>query len=100
VKDIKVTGTATSTSGEPLIVTKNNAVYDALKNAKADVLVEPLFDTESSNGKTTVTVRGFPATYKNFRPITDGDIELLKAGILQKAATYELPSLSKEVKRK
>jgi hypothetical protein len=96
VKDTKAIGTATSSSGEPLLITKNNAVYDALKNANADVLIEPIFDTETSNGKTKVTVSGYPAYYKNFRPMVDKDTALIKAGIMQKTSTYELPTEAKK----
>jgi len=37
----------------------------------------------------TVTVTGFPATYKNFRDIKIEDIPLIKAGILQTAKVAE-----------
>ncbi len=79
VKETKVTGTSTtSVKGEPISVTKNNAVYDALKSVNADVLIEPRFDTETIGDKTKVTVTGFPATYKNFKPITESDVTLIK----------------------
>lgn len=51
---------------------KDNAVYAALREANADVLVAPMFQVNTKvMGKkyVTVTVTGYPATYKNFRPI-------------------------------
>lgn len=96
VKDLKVTGVAHASSSVHLEVVKTRAVADALKNAKADVLVEPKFETETKAGKTTAIVTGWPANYINFRPIEFDDIELIKAGIIQKAEVYE-PS---EVRRK
>lgn len=49
-----------------------NAVYSALKESNADVLVAPMYQINTKiMGKkyVTVTVTGYPATYKNFRPI-------------------------------
>jgi len=58
------------------------AVAKLLTKHNADVLVEPRFSIEEiTSGKTTtynVIVSGYPATYKNFRPLTPADMELLK----------------------
>ena len=77
VKETKVTGEASgmSTSIESI---KQSAVANAISTANADVLVEPIYKMRSSNGRTTVSVTGYPATYKNFRKIQKEDIELLK----------------------
>ncbi len=95
VKETKVTGTATGTAtgaaGKTMDPIKQSAVADALKKANADVLVEPVFETVTTGGKTTATVTGFPATYKNFRSIKPEDVELLKVGVTQKADVYEPP---------
>ena len=51
---------------------KDNAVYNALKTMKADVLVAPQYHVvkETSGRKYyTVTVTGYPAFYRNFRPM-------------------------------
>jgi hypothetical protein len=85
VKDTKVTGTATAVQGKSLEPVKQDAVADALKKSNADVLVEPKFETETSGGRITATVTGFPATYKNFRTIKADDVPLLKVGVTQKA---------------
>jgi hypothetical protein len=66
------------------------AMNDAIKTAGADILVEPTFEIVSENNKTTVTVTGFPATYTNFRSITNDDVPLLEVGQLQKASVYEV----------
>ena len=93
VKVTKVTGTARSTSGQSLSVTRNNAVADALKNSNADVLIEPIFESETTQGVTRVTVTGFPGTYINFRHATKDDVDLLNLGILQKATVSEPESV-------
>ena len=96
VKETKVTGSATAKSNAPLEIVKEAAVKDAINKANADILIEQKFETETSGRKMTVTVKGFPATYKNFRPITTEDVELLKVGATQKANVCE----SHKVERK
>ena len=78
VKSVKVSGTSTGKKDVPLDNIKQNAVADAVKNANADVLVEPRFDVVSSSSSNTVTVTGFPATYKNIRLMKNGDTTLVK----------------------
>lgn len=89
VKEVKVTGTVVFDAGSQIDIVKQAAVSDALKKAGADVLVEPAFFIETTNEKITCTVIGFPATYKNFRPIKLEDVPLLKVGITQKAQVFE-----------
>ncbi len=96
VQQSKITGTAINSNLE---IAKLDAISDAIGKANADVLVEPTFKTVTSNGKTTATVVGFPATYKNFRTITEKDIELLKAGVIQKAEVHE-PQISTKSKNR
>ena len=55
-------------------VLKSNAVYQALKEIKADILVAPQYQvTTKTMGRQyiTVTVTGYPAYYKNFRPMSE-----------------------------
>jgi len=90
VKENKVSGTATENSEFASIETvKQAAIVDAVKKSNADILVEPMFTTETIGNKITVTVIGFPANYKNFRSIKHEDIELLNVGNLQKIKIYE-----------
>ncbi|MEZ4916865.1 MAG: hypothetical protein R2836_07745 [Chitinophagales bacterium] len=56
---------------------KNMALNNALDKAKADVLVEPIYETEIVNQNVKVNVTGFPAKYKNFRKPEAGDTTLL-----------------------
>jgi len=58
---------------------KNQAVAEAVKKSNADVLVEPRFESTIKGRKITLTVTGFPATYKNFHTIKQDEVELLKA---------------------
>jgi hypothetical protein len=89
VKQAKVTATVSGKLGSNTEVLKAEAVSMAVKNAGADVLVEPTYTIVSNRGTTTVTVNGFAATYKNFRDITNEDVPLIKAGILQTARVAE-----------
>lgn len=45
----------------------------------ADVLLEPQFHFEKTQyGQRSLTVSGYPATYKNFRKATDADLNAIK----------------------
>lgn len=89
VKETKVSGSATGGIGTALENIKQYAVTDALNKANADILVQPKFEIETSEGQSTVTVTGFPATYKNFRSMKPEDAPLLQSGLSQKTAVYE-----------
>lgn len=65
----------------PVQVRKGNLIAEVSAQAGADVLVEPQFIFEQgSRGLRSrkLSVSGYPATFKNFRPATPADIELLK----------------------
>lgn len=89
VRETKVYGFSSMSSSTPVEIVKKNAVADALKNVKADVLIEPKFEIEKKSSTITASVSGFPGFYKNFRPITPDDIKLLEVGVIQKAEVYE-----------
>lgn len=94
VQQTKVTGTATADKGSSMEEVKQNAVANALKNANADVLIEPTFETETSGGRITAKVTGWPGTYKNFRAITADDVPLLYVvGATQNAQVIEASKL-------
>ena len=95
VKQQKVTATVSGKLGSNIEVLKAESVSVAVKNAGADVLVEPTYNIVSNRGTSTVTVSGFPATYKNFRDIKIEDVPLLKAGILQTARVAEPTTIRK-----
>ena len=98
VKSPKVTGTATSIGKQTIETVKNNAVSDATKKANCDLLVEPIYETETTAGVTKVTVIGYPATYKNFRPIVEEDIKLIQVGSSKKVNTSENSPIKKRSK--
>lgn len=89
VQSQKITGTASFQSLSSLEAAKNTAVAEALKKANADVLIEPSFQTVTSNGKTTVTVAGWAGSYKNFRNANSEDLPFLQSGVMQKAQIFE-----------
>lgn len=88
-----VSESGTTINAEQLKVT---AVNRAVKNADADILVEPTFDISAERNVTTVVVTGYPAIYTEFRSATQDDIPLLNAGRLQKASTMETQEVSRD----
>lgn len=66
--------------GQPsLEVRRANLVADLLKEAGADVLLEPQVTfVKHPFGDRVLTVTGFPAVFKNFRKATAQDLEALK----------------------
>ncbi len=99
VKQAKVTATTSGKLGSNIETLKAAAVSQAVKTAGADVLVEPTYNIISQRGTSTVTVTGFPATYKNFRDIQAEDVPLIKAGILQTARVAEPTTVFKKRKK-
>lgn len=59
---------------------KQNLIYDMVNEAKADVLVEPQVRfTKKLFGERTLTISGYPATYKNFRKPSEEDLKAIRA---------------------
>ncbi len=80
IKGERVRGSASGSTVAGIDTWKAAAVAAAAKDANADVLVEARFNISSSFGwfgTTTVDVTGYPATYKNFRPLKADDLKLL-----------------------
>jgi hypothetical protein len=92
VKENKVNGSTTSPTSTGIEQIKSMAVADAVKKSNADILVEPIYEIITVNGQTTVNVTGFPGTYRNFRPIKEEDIPLLKTGSTQLVNTTQSPA--------
>ncbi len=94
IVDLEVVGTKVSASATGLAsnvaALRNEAISNAIKMAGADVLVEPVFESQPKGGRVTVTVTGFPATYKNFRPAQQADVPLLEAGVMHQAKVSEV----------
>ena len=77
VKEQKTQGSASGADGS-VEALKEQAVADATRKSHADMLVEPSYDINSHGGTTLVEVSGWPATYKNFRPLKESDLPLLQ----------------------
>ena len=73
VKDTKVTATYSCSASVPVESAKSMALLEALKSSNADVLIEPRYEINRTIGKMVVIVVGYPATYKNFRPMVAAD---------------------------
>jgi len=79
VNGAKVSGRAVAKFGENIEDVKTLLVAEVLRKANADVLVEPRYVIETINNESIITVSGYYATYKNFRPIKEEDIKLIKS---------------------
>lgn len=80
-------------------VLKEKAIALALREAGADVLVEPRFEIETKGLAfvkriTKVSVSGYPATYAKFRTISESDKELIK----QEFIINDLPNVIKTLR--
>lgn len=63
----------------PLQQRKENLTADIIKSKGADVLLEPqIIYTKQPYGLRTLTITGYPASFKNFRKATSEDLEALK----------------------
>jgi DNA/RNA endonuclease YhcR with UshA esterase domain len=89
VKDEKVSATINARGKKVSDDLKNQVLAEAIKKSNADVLVEPRFETDIKGRKMTVTVTGFPATYKNFHTIKQDEVELLKVAKVKQVETMD-----------
>ena len=85
VKETKVTGKSEGSSTSTLSAIKSLAVSDALKKSNADVLIEPRYNFLQTSTRITVEVSGYPASYKNFRPMEVKDTTLVQYSMMQYA---------------
>lgn len=66
----------------PLEVRIGNLIAEMARKAKADILVEPRLTLEQGASgwrSQKITITGYPASYKDFRPATPEDIKILEA---------------------
>ncbi len=89
VKEEKVSATINARGKKVSDDLKNQVLAEAIKKSNADVLVEPRFETDIKGRKMTVTVTGFPATYKNFHTIKQDEVELLKVAKVKQVETMD-----------
>jgi hypothetical protein len=77
VEKRKIEGSATvensKYAGSAMQEAKNLAILDAVNRGDADLLIQPMFETQSTSTTTTAKVTGYAAKYKEFRPITAAD---------------------------
>ncbi len=63
----------------PLDLRKNNLIADLIKENNADVLLEPQVTfTKRPFSTRSLTITGFPATFKNFRKASKEDLKALE----------------------
>lgn len=96
VKEEKISATINARGKSINDDLKNQAVAEAVKKSNADVLVEPRFESTIQGRRITLTVTGYPATYKNFHTIKQDEVELLKAGKVHQVNTMD----TKQIKSK
>ena len=77
---------------------KNYTIGQAVKKYGADIIVAPMIEitTSADYTKITVTITGYPASYTNFRKMTESDAKLLDA--LQKNGVKQNASDSQTTK--
>ena len=85
----KISGNARGGTGVTIANVKNNAVADALRKSGADILIEPVYEIQTTGNSTHVTVTGFPGRYTNFRQAEPRDSLFIDSRILQKPQTVE-----------
>ncbi len=94
VDDQKASHTITLKKVENKTEARNTAIRELLALKNADVLVEPTYTTETSRGKTKLTVTGWPARYVNFRKMTEEDRALIEFLPQYKKAESSQPATS------
>lgn len=67
--------------GQPTLENrKQNLKAEIIKENNADVLLEPqMVYTKKPYGQRTLTITGYPASFKDFRKATDQDLKALEA---------------------
>lgn len=99
VRQTKVTGTYTAMLKPPMVTAesiKQEAIALALAKVNGDILIEPFYKMESTGKQHTVTVTGYPATYKNFRMMEEKDTTLyLLNSVTQSSSSTTVPDTSK-----
>ena len=68
----------TTNLGQVVETAKNSVVSEILVNLKADVLFAPRFYVVKKGSSLSITVSGYSANYKNFRPMTTEDAKILE----------------------
>jgi hypothetical protein len=77
VDEKKITASVTSKIST-LDILKQQAISEAIKSCKCDIIVEPAFESIRKGKETTTTVSGYPGYYTNFRPMVKEDTTYIK----------------------
>lgn len=75
---VKVEMTDGNISDEMIENTVNRVISGLLLKRNADVLVQPVSRVETKGRMINIEVSGYPAIYKNFRPMTTKEAELFR----------------------
>lgn len=63
----------------PLSLRRSNLIAEIIKENQADVFLEPqMIYTKRSYGERTLTITGYPATFKDFRKASSEDLKALE----------------------
>lgn len=74
IETARVSGSASGTVKEETLESiKSKALQNALELAKADILVEPIYEVEREDKILTAKVTGFPAKVTDFKDISASD---------------------------
>lgn len=57
---------------------KQLTLNQLIKNSKADVVVEPVYEINQIKNQLTVNISGFMGVYKSFRPVENKDLEMIE----------------------
>lgn len=83
VQPQKFTSRYNSSAAQSADYHRSQAIAKAMIEQKADVIIEPAYETTHSGTNVTIIVTGYAGSYKNFRQLTGADTSLLvDAGII------------------
>lgn len=84
-----------------LSMRKKNLMADVIEESNADILVSPQFKyVKVPFGRRTLTVTGYPATFKSFRKATEKDLDLLGLSIKHCVLLEDICTSNVEVYKK
>lgn len=79
----KISSSYSAGSGDGIDYHKSQAIAKAMKEQKADIIIEPSFEINSTTSQLSIITTGYAANYENFRQLTGADTSLLvEAGII------------------
>ncbi len=84
-----------------LLELKSRALYEFIDNTNSSVIISPIYSTKTLSSKgnemrVEVRVKGYPATYSNFRSLTAADSTIVKLNNLIKQKDMDIISIDKK----